>query len=150
MARGLKGFLLGWPLGSEVSERRAHLFVPPQRAIWIKLQSFSLHFSQMRLFQNLSPREESLFHVLKVRISPTSYDVECNMGTGSPSSVGASSDPSLAQFPIVFQDVVFEPERRLKQKGIPGQKNGSWQGWTALGGWLYLQPGALSREGTKH
>jgi hypothetical protein len=44
-----KGFLLGWPLGSdgEVYKRRAAFFFLPQMAIWIKLQGFSLHFSLM-------------------------------------------------------------------------------------------------------
>lgn len=40
-ARVLKGFLLGWPLGSDGEVRRGgHLFFPTHRAIWIKLQSF--------------------------------------------------------------------------------------------------------------
>lgn len=40
----------------------------------------------------------------------------------------------MAQFPVVFWDVVFEAEIRLKQKGIPDPKDGSWQVWTALCG----------------
>lgn len=35
----------------------------------------------MRLLENLSPREESMFHVM-VRISSVAYDVECKMEMG--------------------------------------------------------------------
>lgn len=36
----LKGFLLGWPLGSDGEIRGGHFFFPPHGAIWIKSQSF--------------------------------------------------------------------------------------------------------------
>lgn len=47
----------------------------------------------------------------------------------------------MAQFPVVFQDAVFEPERRLKQKGIPDPKDGSRQMWTALWGGSFTTVG---------
>lgn len=88
----------------------------------------------MRLFKNLSPREESMFLMVKVSISLMAYDVAYNMGMGSPASFGMLECPLIGQFPVVFQDAVFEPERRLKQKGIPDPKDGSKQMWTALWG----------------
>lgn len=47
----------------------------------------------MRLFKNSSPREESVFHGIKVRLFPMAYDVECNMEMVSPSSIGLLSGP---------------------------------------------------------
>lgn len=88
----------------------------------------------MRLFKNWSPREESMFLMVKVSISLAAYDVECNMEMRSPVSTGVLGVPSLARFPVVFQDAVFEPERRLKQKGIPDPKDGSRQMWAAFWG----------------
>jgi len=54
------------------------------------------------------------------------WNVMWKWGLQLPSSVS-----DLARFPAVSQDVVCEPVRRLNQKGILRQKNGSWQVWKA-------------------
>lgn len=71
----------------------------------------------MRLLKNLSPREESVFHVIKVRISPMAYDVECNMEMGSASSIRVLSVPLIGVVPCCLPGCCIwlsgktEPER---------------------------------------
>lgn len=71
----------------------------------------------MRLLKNLSPGEESVFHVIWVMISPMAHDVECNMEMGSPSSIGVLSVPLIGIVPhcllgcCIWLGEETEPER---------------------------------------